>query len=81
MLTIGSLLVIQFFSITIFSLKNWIYPWPVLCSVDESCANGIEPYVSAMGIKVFVVSNAMLKKVALKWHATSSRKITLPALD
>ena len=81
MLAIGSPLVTQFLSVAIFSLKNWIYPWPVLCSVDESCANGIEPYISAMGIKVFVVSNAMLKKVALKWHATRSRKVTLPALD
>jgi hypothetical protein len=81
MLAIVFLLGTEFLSVTIFSLKNWMYPWPVLCSVDESCANGIEPYVSAMSVKVFVVSNAMLKKVTLKRHATLSCKITLPALD
>jgi len=34
-----------------------------------------------MGIKGLVVSNAMFKKIALKWQAISARKIALPALD
>jgi hypothetical protein len=68
-------------SVAAFSFKNRIHPRPILWTGNQSRADGIEVHVQAMGIKVFMVSNAMFKKVALKRHTVRSGKITFPALN